>query len=78
MLIGVGTPSTTGTYQELMRLLRQSQRFERHPRARARLNDKVHLLDKVTLSRWREVAVLLSAQKQIQRIKQNEEKRNMF
>lgn len=70
-LTGLG--STTGTFQEEIGLLRQSQRLQRQPRVKARLNDKVHFLHQAILSRLGEVAVLLNTSKQTQRVKRNEE-----
>ena len=56
-LRGLGTSSTTGAYQELIKWFKPPQRFERQPRPRAGLNKKDHHLQKMTLSSLREVVI---------------------
>lgn len=51
-------------------MLKQPQRFET---VREVLNDKIHLIYKVSASRQRKVSMSLNAQKLTQRVKQNEE-----
>lgn len=55
------------------RCLGHHKGFKRQPRASTELKDKVHPLQKATLSRLGEVAVLSNAQKPTERIKENEE-----
>ena len=80
----LGTPSTTGNQQEQRRQLRQSQRFERQPKTKVRLKDKVLLLHKTSPSRLGEVAVLSKAQNPTERVKKKKKKKkkkkqkNMF
>lgn len=55
--MGVGIPSTIGSYLNYDRLLKDTQRFERQPIAETRLNDKVHLLYAVIPPRMEELVV---------------------
>ena len=57
----------------------QSQRLEIQPKARVRLNDKVHFLHKATPSRLEEVAVhLMQRNQQRESRKMKKQRKNMF
>uniref|UniRef100_A0A9L0SWW7 Complex 1 LYR protein domain-containing protein n=1 Tax=Equus caballus TaxID=9796 RepID=A0A9L0SWW7_HORSE len=77
-LTGLGTPSVTGTYQEKIQLLKESQKFERQPRAKARLNNKFHLLRKATPSRLGEIPVSLIHRNKPTGSSKMRRQRNMF
>ena len=60
-------PQQMEPIKKKIRLLRHSDRLERQPRVRARLNDKFHLLHKAIPSIQGEIAVSPNTQKQTQR-----------
>lgn len=73
MIFPFGILLTAGRHQGQRKQLVQSQRFERQPRAQARLIDKVHFLLETSLSRLGEAALKANAQKPTQKSKENEE-----
>lgn len=56
----------------------QSQRFEKQLRAWIGMSNDVQLLHKTSVLRRGEVAVFSNVQKSTQRVKDNEETKNMF